>query len=119
MANELPVVSQKENRLGSLSLFFLAVAVVGPFVGSFARLLGRLGGPLAGIDPVVISVGLRLAFLLLALAFGIFGRQSRSGRFGLIGSGVLLAIGFLVILYLVSRPAVPAVHPAPSLPPPR
>jgi hypothetical protein len=119
MANEAAPVSQREARLGGLSFFFLAVAVVGPYLNSLAVAIVHAARPLAGADPVVLAISLRIVFLLLALLLGIFSRRSRAGRLGFYGSAVLLAVGLIVVLFLVSRPAVPAVSPPPSLPPPR
>ena len=113
MANASDAVSQRERRLGGLSLISLAGAVVG-FVSTLVPGAGA-NHLLAGADLGMASVGLRIVFLLLALLLGIFGRRSRAGRFGLIGSGALLAILLVVTLFLVqyhaSRPAPSVVQP--------
>jgi hypothetical protein len=109
MENGSDAVSQKERRLGGLSLLSLAAAVVG-FVSTLVP--GAIANhSLGGVDLGVISVALRIVFLLLAVLLGIFGRRSRAGRFGLIGSGALLAILLVVTLFLVSRPAASVVQP--------
>ena len=94
MAQAAEPVSPKESRLGGLSLFCLAVGVVGPFLDTRA-----------------------VVFLVLALVLGILSRHSRAGRVGLIGSAVTLGIGLLLVVILFFQPAA---HPVASpLSPPR
>ena len=109
MTNASDAVSQRERKLGRLSLLSLAAAVVG-FVGTMVP-GANASQQIGGIDLAVVSVGLRIVFLLLAVLLGIFGRRSRAGRIGLIGSGALLAIFLVVTLFLVSRPAPSVVQP--------
>lgn len=109
MANASDAVSQRERRFGVLSLISLAGAVVG-FVSSLVPGAGA-NHSLGGIYPGMLSVGLRIVFLLLAVLLGIFGRRSRAGRFGLIGSGALLAILVVVTLFLFSRHAASVMRP--------
>ena len=101
-------VSQKEIRLGGLSLICLAAGAVGPFFSTLARGLAKTG-PATTLDPVGLVVGLRAVFVILALAFGFLGRRSRSGRIGLIGSGVLIVVVLALTLFLFSRHAVARV----------
>jgi hypothetical protein len=115
MADRSHAISQKERRLGGLSLLSLAAAVVG-FVNTVSP--GGSGShSVAGVDLGMALVVLRIIFLLLAVLLGFFGRRSRSGRFGLIGSGTLLGILLVVILFLVSRHAPSVVHSSVPLPP--
>ena len=115
MTNASEAVSQKERRLGGLSLVSLAGAVAG-----FVRALLPVASSnhsFAGADVGVVSIGLRIVFLLLAVLLGILGRRSRAGRFGLVGSGALLAVFLVVTVFLVSRHAAlvaqpPSVQPA-------
>jgi hypothetical protein len=114
MADAGETVSQRERRLGGLSLISLAAAVIG-----FVRALlpaASSNHALARADAGVVSVGLRIVFLLLAVLLGILGRRSRAGRFGLVGSGALLAVFLLVTIFLVSRHAASVVQP-PSVQP--
>jgi hypothetical protein len=116
MAHAADPVSQQESRLGGLSLICLALGVVGPFFSALA--LGLVNNsPVAGVNPVVVAVGIRVAFVLLALVLGIFSRRSRMGRLGLLGSTVLLSVVLLFALFVLFRPAATPVS-LPSLPPP-
>jgi hypothetical protein len=104
-------VSSKNGRLAGLSLICLGVEAGGPFLRNITK-------PVAGIDPVVATMGFRVFFLLLALLLGIFGRRARAGRVGLIGSAMVLAAGLLLVLFLVSRTAIrartsPQILPSP------
>jgi hypothetical protein len=116
MAQAAESISPKESRLGGLSLFCLAVGVVGPFLDTLAAAMVNTGGPLAGVDPVAVAMGLRVVFLVPALVLGILSRRSRAGRVGLIGSAVTLGIGLLLVAVLFSRHAAHAV-PSPLSPP--
>ena len=60
MANEVAPVSQRQARLGGLSFFFLAVAVVGPFLSSLAAVILRASPRLAGLDPVLEEIRLQI-----------------------------------------------------------
>lgn len=112
-------ISPKEVRFGGLSFFFLAVGVVGPFLNTLAVAIVPTTKRLSAVDPVVIAMGLRAVFLVIALVFGILGRRTRPGRIGLIGSGAVLAIAFVFFLVHFFQPAVVPVEPARvSLPPP-
>ncbi len=102
MAEAAYFISSKDHRLGGLSLICLAVAVVGPRVGANA---------------VVIAISFRAVFLVVALVLGILGRRSRTGQWGMIGSGVTLAIMVIMTAFLVSRPAIAPVT-QPTLPAP-
>jgi uncharacterized membrane protein YozB (DUF420 family) len=111
MANTSDPVSRKERRFGVLSLISLAGAVVG-FVSALVPGANANHSPGAvAVDLGVISVALRIVFLLLAVLLGILGRRSRAGRFGLIGSGVLLMIFLVVTFFLVSRHRASVVRP--------
>jgi hypothetical protein len=112
-------ISEKENRLGGLSVVCLGLAAIGPFFSALALGLVK-NSPNGGSDPDVLGIGIRGVFVLLALVFGFLGRRSRAGRLGFIGSAVLLAVVFAMTVFLVSRHAVAPVSPAtiPSLPPP-
>jgi hypothetical protein len=103
--------SQKDSRVGGLSLIFLAIAVVGPFLTTLAGVIVNANPALANAGPVVVAMGLRLIFLLLALVFGFLGRHSRAGRFGLIGSAVVLGVVLILGLYLFSQHAARVVSP--------
>ena len=99
--------SQRENRLGGLSLICLALGIIGPFFGVL---------PLA--NHVALAFGIRGLFLLLALVLGILGRHSRAGRLGLIGTAVLLGVTAVLVLFLLFRHAVAPVSiptPTPTL----
>lgn len=106
MENAEPV-SQKESRLGGLSVLCLALAAVGPFLGALAP----GAGPNGGADPGALGFYVRGAFVMLALVFGFLGRRSRAGRLGLIGSSVLLAVVLAMTVFLVSRHAVARASP--------
>lgn len=104
MADVREGVSQRENRLGGLSLICLGLGIIGPFFGVL---------PLA--NHVALAFGIRGVFLLLALVLGILGRHSRAGRLGLIGSAILFAFAAALFLFHLSRPAVAPVS-IPTLP---
>lgn len=106
-------ISERELRLGDLSLICIAVAAVGPFLGTLANVTR----PVAGMDSGTVSMGFRIFFVMLAFLFGFFGRRSRAGRYGLLGSAVLLSVMLIVTLLLFSRAAVPAVDPVRVAPP--
>ena len=115
MANTADPVSQRESRLGGLSLICLALGIVGPFFSALA--LGLVNNStVAGVNPVVVAVGIRVAFVLAALVLGIFSRRSRMGRLGLLGGTVLLSVVLLLTLFLLFRHAATPVS-LPSLPP--
>jgi hypothetical protein len=114
MAQPADPVSEKERRLGGLSLIILAAAAVGPFFGTLSMATVKSSGPFAGFDPLVVAIVFRVVLLLIALVLGIFGRRSRAGRFGLIGSATVLAIGLVLVGFLFSRPAVPPRPAAPT-----
>jgi len=120
MANAAAPVSSRDSQLGGLSLILFALGAVGPFLNPLAVPIIRPGQPFTGADPAVQVIGLWIAFSLLALIFGFFGRRSRAGRLGFIGSGVVLGVVLFLALFLVSRPAVKALPPpaGPSLPAP-
>jgi hypothetical protein len=71
--------SQREGRLGGLSLICLSLGIIGPFFSILPF----------GPDHVGLAFGIRAALVLLALVLGILGRRSRLGRVGLVGSAVL------------------------------
>jgi hypothetical protein len=78
-----------------LSPICLALGIVGPFFSAFA--LGLVNASLiAGVNPVVLAVGFRVAFVMLALVPGIFSRRSRAGRVAFLGSAFLLSVGLLM-----------------------
>jgi hypothetical protein len=106
MAYALNPVSQKEGRLGGLSLICLALGIIGPFFGVLPLGPKRVG----------IAFGIRAVFVVLALVLGFLGRRSRAGRIGLIGSAILLSVIVLLALFLLLRHAArPAASPV-SLP---
>jgi hypothetical protein len=91
--------SQKEGRLGGLSLICLSLGIIGPFFSVLP-----LGPNHAGL-----AFGIRAAFVLLALVLGILGRRSRLGRVGLVGSAVLISVVVLVAGFLFFQPAAAPV----------
>jgi hypothetical protein len=91
--------SQKEGRLGGLSLICLSLGIIGPF---FSVL------PL-GPNHDGLAFGIRAAFVLLALVLGIFGRRSSLGRVGLVGSAILLSVVIVLALFLFFQPAATPV----------
>jgi hypothetical protein len=98
--------SQKEGRPGGLSLICLALAIVGPFFSLLPP----------GANHIGLEFGIRAAFLLLALVFGIIGRRSLLGRIGLIGSGVVLSVVMLLVVFLFFQHAATPVSLPASIP---
>jgi hypothetical protein len=94
---------------------FLALGIVGPFFNGLAVSISHSNSRLAGVDPAGIALGLRFFLIFVALIFGILGRRSRTGRIGMIGSGVVLAVALAMVVLLVLRHATP-VREAPVAP---
>ena len=114
MADSPKQDSQRERRLGGLSLICLALGIFGPFLSALN--LGLVNAPpRAGVNLGVLAFGVGGAFMLLALMLGILSRRSRAGRIGLLGSAVLLSVVVVSSIFLVSRPAAtPVSLPIPA-----
>jgi len=104
------LISKWERRFGGLSLACLLLAVLG-FV---SMILPRGHADRADAGPGVVSIAARIGSLVIAVPLGILGRRSRAGKFGLVGSGALLAIFLLLTGFLFSRHAATVAQPAPS-----
>jgi hypothetical protein len=111
MVDENKLVSARETRLGGLSLFFLAIGLVGPFFSALAASLVNSVRSLSTVDPVAIAMCLRFSLMGIALVLGIFGRRSRAGRIGLYGSSIVLAIALALVVTFFARHEVRPVAP--------
>lgn len=110
MAETTELVSKSESRFGGLSLICLLLAVLG-FV---SMILPRGHADRTDAGPGLVAVAARIGSLVLAVPLGILGRRSRAGKFGLIGSGALVAIFLLLTAFLFSRHAESVPQPAPA-----
>ena len=110
MTNTSDAISKQERWFGGLSLTCLLLAVLG-FV---SMILPRGHADRTDAGPGLVAFAARIGSLLLAVPLGIMGRRSRAGKFGLLGSGALVAIFLLLTAFLFSRHAASVAQPPPA-----